>query len=348
MDFIIKGDYFDGVSARAHPINILILADQLYLFHETSVAETHQLEKAFKGYALRDCELLAPLGKSLRIIELPDGGRIESQDFQTIEDVEAYYRINQINHWIHRRERQWLWVLGGAFACLVLVLLMIFKGLPFLAQKVAYGIPMSVNRLITQEALKALDNQVFKASYLPSAKQAELKVLFYSLSQDQETGFNYELLLRSGATVGANALALPDGRVIMTDELVALSQDNDELVGVMLHEIAHVNQRHGLRSLVQRMGLVVMLSSLLGDVSSIMGAAATMPIVLLQNGYSRNFEREADRAAVDYFLARGLSPVAYRRMLEHLANLKENPNLPNILSTHPNIYERIERIKALE
>lgn len=50
--------------------------------------------------------------------------------------------------------------------------------------------------------------------------------------------------------IGANAFALPDGTLVVTDELVELAGDNDdEVLAVLAHELGHIHERHGLRLL---------------------------------------------------------------------------------------------------
>lgn len=61
---------------------------------------------------------------------------------------------------------------------------------------------------------------------------------------------------------------------------------------VLLHELGHIDQQHGMRALVQNsMGLAVA-SLMFGDVSILLAAAANQ---LTQFHYSRDFEREADQ-----------------------------------------------------
>ena len=68
--------------------------------------------------------------------------------------------------------------------------------------------------------------------------------MFLTISAGQGPPGRYRLELRSGEALGANALALPSGIVIMTDDLVALAKSDDEIGAVMAHELGHVRGRH--------------------------------------------------------------------------------------------------------
>jgi predicted Zn-dependent protease len=134
----------------------------------------------------------------------------------------------------------------------------------------------------------------------------------------------------------------------MTDELVELAENDRELEGVLLHEIGHVEQRHGLRSIIQDAGVFLLISTLVGDVASITSTTASLPTLLAQTGYSRQFEREADEFAVRHFVARGWSTGPFRDILLRMS--EGAPSFPgeSILSTHPVTSERIESIREVE
>jgi Zn-dependent protease with chaperone function len=134
----------------------------------------------------------------------------------------------------------------------------------------------------------------------------------------------------------------------MTDELVELAENDRELEGVLLHEMGHVEERHGLRSIIQNAGVFLLISALVGDVASISSTAASLPTLLAQTGYSRQFEREADEFAVGHFVRRGWSAAPLRDILLRMS--EGAPSFPgeSILSTHPVMSERIRHIEEME
>ena len=69
---------------------------------------------------------------------------------------------------------------------------------------------------------------------------------------------------------------------------------DDELLAVLAHEIGHVRGRHAMRLVLQNSGLAVLLTALAGDAVGVTFLAVALPSMLLQSGYSRQFETEAD------------------------------------------------------
>ena len=143
---------------------------------------------------------------------------------------------------------------------------------------------------------------------------------------------------------------------MLTDELVKLAQNDAQLSAVLAHEIGHVRHRHGLRQALQAAGLAALISSLAGDAVSITSLAVTLPTVLLQTGYSRKFEDEADSYAFQRLKEIGLSPRDFAEILTRLeefhgkeAGAKKSAageRTFDYLSTHPATARRIERALA--
>ena len=80
--------------------------------------------------------------------------------------------------------------------------------------------------------------------------------------------------------MGANAVALPAGIIIMTDALVELSENDEELAAVLAHEIGHVRNRHALRALLQNSVVAGSIILVTGDASSAGSIAAGIPTLL--------------------------------------------------------------------
>ncbi|HEX7052593.1 MAG TPA: M48 family metalloprotease [Burkholderiales bacterium] len=151
-----------------------------------------------------------------------------------------------------------------------------------------------------------------------------------------------------------NAFALPGGFVGVNTGLLMLADSESQLASVLAHEIAHVSQRHIARMLGQEQQLQMpMLAALaaailLGhanpDLATGAVAAAQAGAIQSQLGYSRDFEREADRIGLRTLMAAGFDPRAMAAMFEKLqrANrVSEDSTLPGWLRTHPMTVERI-------
>ncbi|HPM41079.1 MAG TPA: ComEC/Rec2 family competence protein [bacterium] len=230
-----------------------------------------------------------------------------------------------------------LWKLSGVSAALF-----IRFGVPAMADFAARTLPTSVDQALGAQSLQILDKAFLNPSELPAARQLELQAKFRAMSTEIDRDHAYRLELRASPALGPNALALPSGIVVMTDELVLLAKHDDELVAVLAHEIGHVRGRHALRQLLQTAGVSAITFAILGDVSSISALVSAAP-ALIEAKHSRDFEREADDFAKQW-LARNNIP-AHRfddilcRMEEELGTGDE-AGVGKYLSSHPSTDER--------
>lgn len=197
---------------------------------------------------------------------------------------------------------------------LALLAALYFVGVPYLAGAVAARVPASLTSALTDDVVSALDGDTFTPTTLSHARQEELTRAFEGLL-DPADRQNYTLLFRNSPQIGANALALPSGAIVITDQLVELTRDDREILGVLAHEAGHVARRHAVRLVLQDSAVALCIGWMVGDFTSVMAVA---PAVLLQSKYSRDFEREADAYAADLLIANGIPPRMLADILERL------------------------------
>jgi predicted Zn-dependent protease len=145
-----------------------------------------------------------------------------------------------------------------------------------------------------------------------------------------------------------NAFAGPDGHIGIFSGLVLASESESELAAVMAHEIAHVTQRHLMRSFEDQKRLnipataALIAAAILGaQVDTNIGAAAIAGVQAItaqrQINFTRENEKEADRVGIATLAAAGFDPYAMPGFFERLSKasrLYEN-NAPEFLRTHP-------------
>ena len=133
----------------------------------------------------------------------------------------------------------------------------------------------------------------------------------------------------------------------MTDALVKLAGHDDQLSAVLAHEIGHVRHRHGLRLGLQAAGLAALTAVVLGDIASVANLAVALPTAILQSGYTRAFETEADDYAFQRLKEVGISPQAFADMMRVFQKQREGRpprgEAADYFSTHPATQSRIER-----
>jgi predicted Zn-dependent protease len=149
-----------------------------------------------------------------------------------------------------------------------------------------------------------------------------------------------------------NAFALPGGFIYLTRGILAFLHDEDELAGVLGHEIGHVTARHSAQQYTEHttagVGLAL-LGIFVPEARPFQGAAEAATGLLLLK-YGRDHERQADRLGVQYSAETGFDPAGVAGMLNTLARLDDaagsRRGIPNWLSTHPAPADRVAEVQA--
>jgi Zn-dependent protease with chaperone function len=290
-----------------------------------------------------------------RRLTLEDGSLFETPDNEVVDELLRVARHRDGRSGVlHRLESRRSWIVTALLLSVVVVFSAVWWGLPWAARTLALSLPASVNQSLSEGALELLDSWVFEPSALPEGRRAAIRQRFRERLVPADTGgLRYRLHFRQAGGM-ANALALPSGDIVLTDALVALADDPAEVDAVLLHEIGHVVQRHGLQSVIRGSFISIGLLLVVGDVNVINSLAAALPAFLLEGHHSRQAESEADDYALTRMLKLGEDPEAYARILEKLeavagdaAGEKDQARLRSYLSTHPLTEERVAHARAL-
>jgi Zn-dependent protease with chaperone function len=265
-----------------------------------------------------------------------------------VADLERITARNQGMRGVDFLENHWPWVSLITVVLLACIAAITYFGIPAAARAAANFIPPQLMEGISAQALQQIDAHFLKTSRLTPQRKYALQALVPVLEPDFNPLFKYHLEFREGGPLGANALALPSGAIVITDELVGLAKDDKEIASVLAHEMAHVDKRHALRGILQDAGVFLLISILVGDVNSITSIAASLPTLLVESGYSRQFETEADETAGKWLIRKGWGTKPFRDILQRLAEHHGDFPGPTWLSSHPDTTERIAHLRTLE
>ena len=147
-----------------------------------------------------------------------------------------------------------------------------------------------------------------------------------------------------------NAFALPGGYIYFPRGILAFFNSEDELVGVLAHETAHVVARHGVEQQSQRILVTGFgLTDRLAATFPIMGGLISAPINLGMLKYSRDQESEADRLGVEYSTRMGYDASALADFFQTLGAMSEQSGqtIPTYMSTHPHPDDRYEDVNRM-
>ena len=147
-----------------------------------------------------------------------------------------------------------------------------------------------------------------------------------------------------------NAFAVPGGYVFVFSGLLARIANDDELAGVLGHEIGHVAAHHIVRQEQQGQAwtYAALLGTLLAAVNPVLGAGAVAAAQTARLKYSRDFEQEADYLGLRYATQAGFDPHALGSFFKQLlAEQRLNPaSVPAYMLTHPVTEERVAHVET--
>lgn len=142
-----------------------------------------------------------------------------------------------------------------------------------------------------------------------------------------------------------NAFAAPGGFVYVYTGLIKYLDNEDDLAGVLGHEIGHADLRHSARNIQRQYGVSILLSILVGEnAGQLTQIAAQLAAGAAGLSFSREFETEADEVSVEYLANTPYNCAGARSFFQKLTEDGNASGIPEFLSTHPNPDNRFENI----
>jgi predicted Zn-dependent protease len=149
-----------------------------------------------------------------------------------------------------------------------------------------------------------------------------------------------------------NAMALPGGYIYITRGMVERVNSEDELAGVLGHEIAHVTARHAAqrisRAQLAQFGMLLGAVVAGPEAAQQYGQIADLALTLLFQRYSRAQETQADLVGTGYMAESKFNPVGAERMLMTLQRLSSGEDSPvdRYFMSHPDPAKRVRDVRG--
>lgn len=345
---MISANYFDGASARMHPVD-LTLGEGLIALSGNGIAASYRLSQA---------QMAEPFSQAPCVLAFADGARCEVSDAggkAALAKALGYRKSGVV-----RLQQHWY----GAMLALILLVGSLFAmvqwGVPALGERIVPALPITVDQRVGNEALRAMQRaNFFQPTRLSDERVAEVQAIFNEIRPTQS---RMPLTLKIVAMLDTppNAFALPNGTIMLTDQMILhiLNEENEldddmkaAIAGILAHEIGHVEGRHSMRAIVRSSMLAVGSAGLFGDFSTVVAGA---PVLIMNMDYSRQMERASDEYAITLMKQAGLSTAPLADLFDSMQRVNPGASqLPrwmrpksSYLSSHPANQERAARFRA--
>ena len=331
----VAASYFDGISARRQAVTVALRNGMLEVLGDEVARQASPTEVKIPGR----------LGNTPRQILFADGAHCEIADHLGFEALlaQAGYRPSLLA----RLEDHWRYAAAALLITLLAAAAAYLWGLPYAAREVAVRVPVSVLAAADTQFMRTFDHRLLLQSELTRARRQAIQSRLDQLSLPPGVVRPTAVYFRRSPSIGPNAFALPGGSVVILDEIVALADDDEEILAVLAHELGHVAERHALRQMLQASVVGLVMAWYVGDVSSVLAVA---PATLLETRYSRDFERRADALGASILAQNGIPTSRLTDMLEKLDNTQaddiQEDRMIDYLSTHPATAERIRSLRG--
>lgn len=260
-----------------------------------------------------------------------------------IEKADYMFLKSDLNKYGLKKKVQFTSSMGMIIALTVVAIIfiaLIYWSIPKLARPVAHLIPLSVEMTIS-EYLFEQDGQV-EGECSTIEGSAALDKMVEKLTS--KSPFEGVLNIKVVKSEQVNAYATLGNRIVIFTGLLEFVESQDELAGIVAHELGHVHYRHPIVGAVRYAGFGMLVDLMFGQLSETTILALSELLVGMK--HSRSMEIEADNFARETLAKAKLSTAGLKAFFARL-NTKESERFADYLkylSTHPTHQERLESL----
>lgn len=340
----VQGVYFDGVTSARHIVNVTTTGSGVEISHRAG-------DPVGQWPYARLVHLNAPA--HVFRLGLRDSDRLQRLEIDNRSDVAhridlACPDIDRTNVTASSERRA---AVVWSLAAIVSLLLVAVYGMPQIANQIGRALPHQI-----EQHLGRVGDLRFRTAFDDGPKERPFECGEGPGEIEGKQAFDM-LIARIAKAAGLtlpiqavvvrrpepNAFALAGGHIYVLQGLIDNAKDVNEVAAIIAHELGHVANRDGIRSVLQSGGLSLIFGMVLGDFvggAAIVVAAQT----LLKAAYSRQQEAAADDFAVRTLQELNADPRALATFLDRVAR---NPQPRSIFLGHPSVPDRVARINAI-
>ncbi len=264
---------------------------------------------------------------------------VKITDHQFIEKVMSFRKNNGYVNWYEKLVTKSLKThLFIAVSLLAIIALCYVFLVPWMGEKSVLLIPESYDDKLGNTFL--IENTLLINSNDVKSKQ----LTFFA--RELQLNNNKKLQFKVVDEDVINAFALPNGTIVVYTGILEKMKTYEELVALLGHEAAHINQRHSMKMLCRNLSGYIFVSAILGDANGVMTVLGDNINTLQSLSFSRKFEKEADTEGFKIMMKNNVNPTGMTSLFNRLQE-EGNTIIPEFLSSHPVTKERIKMTKDM-
>jgi beta-barrel assembly-enhancing protease len=240
------------------------------------------------------------------------------------ELAKPWHKKGQTKEWSRN-----LLIFSGIVAILIIAYFLL---VPWMAEKMAGTVSVKTEEQFGNEIYKAMNLQEAE----DTAASATLNTFFKQL--DVPAAYNIQITVVKGEVV--NAFALPGGHIVVYSALLDKLQTYPELAALLSHEFTHVNNKHATKSIFRKLGSRIFIGLLFGKLGSVTSVMIDQADNLKSLTYSRS-----DTEGLAILAKRKIDSDGFVQLFQHLKTAADSSEMPEFLTSHPDIDNRINYIR---
>ncbi|PAJ75063.1 hypothetical protein CJF42_07085 [Pseudoalteromonas sp. NBT06-2] len=334
---LIDGIYLDGKTSKRHNARLEVVNDhKLTRIHLTEQQQSLSFE-------FNQCNIESRLGNTPREIAFTDAQLFITNNNDDIDTFSQWQNNENKKSFLYHLENNIPLISVFTIAAILLLYSTIVYGIPSAAKVIDHNAPSFTSDKLFS-SLDILDETVFEPSELSTKKQQRIRKLVAPYLANHHD-LQPKLEFRSG--MQANALALPNGVIVFTDDFVELAQSDNQLLAVLFHELGHLKHKHMTQRLLQDAMITLLVVFITGDVETF-DLITGLPTLILDMAHSRGFELEADNYALQQLNQHNIPLQSFVLIMQNLGSYYHEKNdeksnkLADFISTHPTTEQRIK------